>query len=73
MTAVAKALLSHRYLCTDVTTFRENNETLVKILTYHVVPSQVMAADVAAGEVTTVEGQLSQSPPRVASRSTQPM
>ena len=34
----------------------ENKETLVKILTYHVVQSKVMAADVAAGEVTTVEG-----------------
>ena len=34
----------------------ENKETLVKILTYHVVPSKVMAADVMAGEVTTVEG-----------------
>jgi len=34
----------------------ENKETLVKILTYHVVPSKVMAADVAAGDVTTVEG-----------------
>lgn len=34
----------------------ENKETLVKILTYHVVPSKVMAADVMAGDVTTVEG-----------------
>lgn len=34
----------------------ENKETLVKILTYHVVGSKVMAADVAAGDVTTVEG-----------------
>ena len=34
----------------------ENKETLVKILTYHVVPSKVMAADVADGEVPTVEG-----------------
>ena len=34
----------------------ENKETLVKILTYHVVPSKVMAADVADGEATTVEG-----------------
>jgi uncharacterized surface protein with fasciclin (FAS1) repeats len=34
----------------------ENKDTLVKILTYHVVPSKVMAADVMAGDVTTVEG-----------------
>lgn len=34
----------------------ENKEVLVKILTYHVVPSKVMAADVMAGDVTTVEG-----------------
>lgn len=34
----------------------ENKETLVKILTYHVVASKVMAADVADGDVTTVEG-----------------
>ena len=34
----------------------ENKETLVKILTYHVVGAKVMAADVAAGEVATVEG-----------------
>ena len=34
----------------------ENKATLIKILTYHVVQSKVMAADVAAGEVTTVEG-----------------
>ncbi len=34
----------------------ENKATLVKILTYHVVPSKVMAADVAEGDVTTVEG-----------------
>jgi uncharacterized surface protein with fasciclin (FAS1) repeats len=35
----------------------ENRETLVKILTYHVVAAQVMAADVEAGTVETVEGQ----------------
>ena len=34
----------------------ENKEVLTKILTYHVVPSNVMAADVAAGDVTTLEG-----------------
>ncbi len=34
----------------------ENSETLTKILTYHVVASKVMAADVTAGPVPTVEG-----------------
>ena len=34
----------------------ENKEVLTKILTYHVVASKVMAADVAAGDVTTLEG-----------------
>ena len=36
----------------------ENKDKLVKILTYHVVPSKVMAADVAGKHlaVTTVEG-----------------
>jgi uncharacterized surface protein with fasciclin (FAS1) repeats len=34
-----------------------NKETLTKILTYHVVAGQVMAADVEPGEVVTVEGQ----------------
>ena len=33
-----------------------NKDTLVKILTYHVVAGKVMAADVTAGEVATVEG-----------------
>jgi uncharacterized surface protein with fasciclin (FAS1) repeats len=33
-----------------------NKETLTKILTYHVIPAKVMAADVTAGEVKTVEG-----------------
>ena len=33
----------------------ENKEVLTKILTYHVVPSKVMAADVAAGDVATLE------------------
>jgi uncharacterized surface protein with fasciclin (FAS1) repeats len=35
----------------------ENVDVLVKILTYHVVPGTVLAADVTAGEVATVEGQ----------------
>ncbi|MDO8308211.1 MAG: fasciclin domain-containing protein [Actinomycetota bacterium] len=35
----------------------ENKDTLVKILTYHVVPGAVMAADVTDGDVATVEGQ----------------
>jgi len=35
----------------------ENKDQLVAILTYHVVPAKVMAADVAAGEVPTVNGQ----------------
>lgn len=34
----------------------ENKELLTKILTYHVVPGTVMAADVKPGQVTTVEG-----------------
>lgn len=34
----------------------ENKDVLVKILTYHVLPGEVMAANVAAGEVATVEG-----------------
>ena len=35
----------------------ENREKLVSILTYHVVPGKMMAADVKAGEVKTVNGQ----------------
>ena len=35
----------------------ENKDLLVKILTYHVVSGTVLAADVAAGDVPTVEGQ----------------
>ena len=35
----------------------ENKDTLAKILTYHVVPGQVLAADVTDGDVATVEGQ----------------
>ena len=34
----------------------ENKDKLVSILTYHVVAGKVMAADVKAGEVTTVQG-----------------
>jgi uncharacterized surface protein with fasciclin (FAS1) repeats len=34
----------------------ENKDTLVKVLTYHVLASEVHAADVSAGEVATVEG-----------------
>jgi uncharacterized surface protein with fasciclin (FAS1) repeats len=33
-----------------------NKATLTKILTYHVLPGKVMAADVSAGKVKTVEG-----------------
>ena len=35
----------------------ENKDLLVKILTYHVVSGKVMAADVTAGDVPSVEGQ----------------
>jgi uncharacterized surface protein with fasciclin (FAS1) repeats len=35
----------------------ENKEKLVAILTYHVVPGKVMAADVKSGKVKTVNGQ----------------
>lgn len=34
----------------------KNEELLSSILTYHVVPGEVMAADVESGEVTTVNG-----------------
>ena len=33
-----------------------DKEALTKVLTYHVLPGQVMAADVTPGDVTTVEG-----------------
>jgi uncharacterized surface protein with fasciclin (FAS1) repeats len=33
-----------------------NKATLTKILTYHVLPAEVMAADVKAGKAATVEG-----------------
>ena len=35
----------------------ENKDQLVSILTYHVVPAKVMAADVATGEAPTVNGK----------------
>ncbi|MCX7592268.1 MAG: fasciclin domain-containing protein [Fischerella sp.] len=34
----------------------ENKEVLVKILTYHVVPGQVLSSDLKSGEVKSVEG-----------------
>ena len=36
----------------------ENKEKLISILTYHVVPAKVLAKDVAAGEVATVNGKM---------------
>lgn len=41
----------------DALLLPENKEVLTKILTYHVVPGAVMAADVTDGEVATIEGQ----------------
>jgi uncharacterized surface protein with fasciclin (FAS1) repeats len=41
----------------DALLLPENKATLAKILTYHVVSGQVMAADVTDGDVATVEGQ----------------
>lgn len=41
----------------DALLLPENKETLTKILTYHVVPGTVLAADVTDGDVATVEGQ----------------
>lgn len=35
----------------------ENQDQLIAILTYHVVPAKVMAADVATGEAPTVNGK----------------
>jgi uncharacterized surface protein with fasciclin (FAS1) repeats len=35
-----------------------NQDQLAAILTYHVVPAEVMAADVTSGEVTTVNGAM---------------
>jgi len=34
----------------------ENKDQLVAVLTYHVIPAKVMAADVAAGKAKTVNG-----------------
>jgi uncharacterized surface protein with fasciclin (FAS1) repeats len=34
----------------------QNKDTLAKVLTYHVVSGEVLAADVATGDVPTVEG-----------------
>ena len=34
----------------------ENNDTLVQILTYHVVPGTVLSSDLTDGDVTTVQG-----------------
>jgi uncharacterized surface protein with fasciclin (FAS1) repeats len=36
----------------------ENKAKLVAILTYHVVPAKVMAADVKSGEAPTVNGKM---------------
>ena len=40
----------------DALLLPENKEALTSILTYHVVSGEVMAADVTAGDVETVEG-----------------
>jgi len=41
----------------DTLLLPKNKEQLAGILTYHVVPGEIMAADVKSGEVTTVNGQ----------------
>ena len=41
----------------DALLLPENKDVLAKILTYHVVAGQVLAADVTDGDVPTVEGQ----------------
>jgi len=41
----------------DALLLPENKDLLIQILTYHAVPGTVMAADVMAGDVATVEGQ----------------
>lgn len=41
----------------DALLLPENKDVLTQILTYHVVPGEVLAADVTDGEVATVEGQ----------------
>ncbi len=40
----------------DALLMPENKDALTSVLTYHVLPDEVMAADVTAGEVATVEG-----------------
>jgi uncharacterized surface protein with fasciclin (FAS1) repeats len=35
----------------------ENKDALISVLTYHVVPAKVKAADVTSGEVPTVNGE----------------
>ena len=41
----------------DALLLPENQDALVEVLTYHVVPGQVLAEDVEAGEVETVQGE----------------
>ena len=41
----------------DALLLPENQDVLVQVLTYHVVPGQVLAADISDGDVATVEGQ----------------
>jgi uncharacterized surface protein with fasciclin (FAS1) repeats len=41
----------------DLEALLKDKEKLTAVLTYHVVPGKVMAADVKAGEVPTVQGQ----------------
>jgi uncharacterized surface protein with fasciclin (FAS1) repeats len=41
----------------DALLLPENKAVLAQILTYHVVSGKIMAADVTAGDVATVEGQ----------------
>ena len=41
----------------DALLLPENKDALTKILTYHVVPGTVLAADITDGDVATVEGQ----------------
>jgi uncharacterized surface protein with fasciclin (FAS1) repeats len=41
----------------DALLLPENKDTLVKILTYHVLPGEVTSDQVTAGDVATVEGQ----------------
>ncbi len=41
----------------DALLLEENQDTLVKILTYHVVPSEVTSDQITDGDVATVEGQ----------------